>query len=52
MNHDVKHRHLRFAHVLRCVTCDYPIGTFRIGEAKALMTRCGRCKTLQHRHVG
>jgi hypothetical protein len=39
------------AHTLRCLTCDYPIGTYRAGESKGVMTRCGRCKTLQHRHV-
>lgn len=37
--------------ILRCLACDHPIGSFNIREPKGLMTRCNRCKTLQHRHL-
>lgn len=36
---------------VRCLACDHPIGSFKIREPKSLMTRCGRCKMLQHRHL-
>jgi hypothetical protein len=37
---------------LRCVTCDRPLGDYRLRESLDVIVRCRHCRTLQHRRLG